>query len=256
MFTVKRNNIALFALAILSLFALSAQAQEKPKDEIKEFLGDSEFGLQRKIIKGGALGQKGLLTNEVETTDISDIITVDLIDPFANKTVSGTKTKLDPLDDGIDFTDEDITAENLSTFREKIEKYFSDIENQDDVDAVNLLNHLKIDRIISSPLKYIVIRGKKYEETDVIKVRVNRFADPQKFDDMLAGMSLGNEASSEEKEILEEIKAEALERYNSLNDATGASVTLNVINVIVNQISKQQVSFIIDDKEYKLVMKN
>lgn len=250
MFTHQRNNSFIIFAIFLLAFAPLAQAQEK-KDEIKEFLSESEFGLQRKLIKEGALGQKGLLSGAVEKKDIKDVLTVDLIDPFENKTVVGTKTDLDNLDDGIEFDEEDQTMETINSFRGKIEEYFEKIEGQQDIDMVDLLNHLKINRIISSPVKYVVIQGKKYYEGDTIKVRVNRFGDDSEFQAMLDSVKI-KAGNSEESELIEEMKAAALKRYNTLTTSKGSS--LNVIEISVDSIKKQEVSFIIDEKSYKLVM--
>ncbi|HAG52539.1 MAG TPA: hypothetical protein DCL21_02010 [Alphaproteobacteria bacterium] len=253
MFIMKRSNLSvLFAFAVFSLLSLNALAQEKTSDELKAFLSDSEFGLQRKVVKDAAVGQKGLITNTTETTDITDVISVDLIDPFANKAVKGTKKKLSRLDDGIDFTEEDIAAETLTSFRAKIEEYFAAIESQKDIDVVNLLNHLTINRIISSPLKYVSIMGKKYEEKDVIKVRVNRFNNDSEFQNMLNSMNVKTK-DSEEAELFEEMKRDAMIRYDALT--TNTDTALNIVKVKINEISKNKVSFIIDGKSYKLIMK-
>jgi len=253
MFIIKKSNLlALFVLAVFTLLSLNAKAQEKTSDELKSFLSDSEFGLQRKVVKDAAVGQKGLITNTAETTDISDVISVDLIDPFANKTVKGTKKKLSRLDDGIDFTEEDEAAETIATFRARIEDYFAKIESQKDIDIVDLLNHLTIDRIISSPLKYVSILGKKYEESDVIKVRVSRFNTDAEFENMISSMNVKTK-DSEEAELFAEMKRNALIRYDALT--TNTDTALNVVKVQISKISKNKVSFIIDGKSYKLVMK-
>lgn len=253
MFTIQKSNKLLALFIMLLGFASFAQAQEnRTKDGLKDFLSSSEFGIQRKVVKEAAIGQKGLLSGSVEKKDIKDVLSVDLIDPFENKTVVGTKTDLNKLDDGIEFAQEDEITESINSFRGKIEEYFEKIEQQQDIDVVNLLNHLKINQIISSPMKYVVIQGKKYEEEDTITVRVNRFGDDSDFQNMLNSVKVETE-NSEEAELLEEMKADAVIRYNSLT--SNLETALNIVKITISEISKQEVSFIIDEKTYKLIMK-
>lgn len=251
MYTVKKNNFALLILC-LTLLAVSARAQEK--DVVKDFLSDSEFGLQRAVIKAGASGQKGLIVNEIEQTTITDIITVDLIDPFANKTIKGTKTELAKLDDDIEFSQEDKVQKQLQDYREKVEEFFAKLESEDSSNAVEILNYLKVNRIVSSPLKYVVIMDKKYKEDDVLKIRVNKFVGVDTFEKMLDDMTLISDASTEDQEVLQELKDDSINRYLDLTENT--ETALNITKVEISEIQNQQVSFIIDDKVYKLVMKN
>lgn len=251
MFTHQKKNKVALVFIFVFIFAGFANAQNK-KDTLKDFLSDSEFGLQRKLVKDVAVGQKGLLSGSVEQKDIKDILVVDLIDPFENKTVTGTKTDINKLDDGIDFTQEDEIAESINSFRGRIEEFFEKIENQTDVDIVDLLNHLKINRIVSSPEKFVVIQNKKYQEKDVIKVRVNRFSDDSDFKAMLNSIKVKAE-NSEESELLEEMKEDATKRYNRLT--ANSETALNIVKINVEEIVNHQVSFIIDGKVYKLVMK-
>lgn len=251
MFIIKKNKfLALFLLVLM--FAFNAKAQEKTNNDIKEFLNSSEFGIQRRVVKEGAIGQKGLIAGSVEKTDIKDVLSVDLIDPFENKTISGTKTDLNKLDDDIDFDDEDILSESINSFRGRIEDYFIKIESQEDIDVINLLNHLKVSQIASSPTKYVIIQGKKYLEDDIIKVRVNRFNNDEEFQAMLNSAKVKTE-NSEEAELLAEMKDEAIDRYNDLT--TNSETALNIVKITVKEITKHEVSFIIDEKTYKLVMK-
>lgn len=248
MFTKKKNSI--FLIILVLLFAFNARAQEK--DDLKEFLSSSEFGLQRKVIKEAAIGQKGLTGAAVEETDIKDVLTVDLIDPFANKAIVGTKTKLENLDDGIEISEDEMIAETINSFRGRVEDYFASIENQTDIDFVELLDNLVISQIISSPNKYIVIQGRKFKENDEIKVAINRFNDDSEFEAMLDSIKVET-GNAEEAELLADLKLEAKERYASLTST--AADSLNTIKIKVQEITKHQVSFIIDEKVYKIIMK-
>jgi hypothetical protein len=221
------------------------------KKELKDFLSESEFSIQREIIKTDVIGQKGLLVGADKGTNIKDVLSVDLIDPFENKAVSGTKVDLSHLDDGINFDHDEELAESISTFRTKLEDYFIRIEKQEDIDVVDLLNHIKINRIISSPIKYVVIKNKKYQENDTILVKFNRFVDNSEFNEILNSIKVKTN-TAEESELLEQMKTDALKRYNDLTKNT--ETALNVIKITISEIDKHQVSFMVEGKLYKLVM--
>lgn len=254
MFIMRNNKLFYMFVCVLSIgVALPTLAQEQKNDSIKEFLKESEFGLQRKQTSGSAIGKKGLMVEEEKKADVSDLVTVDLIDPFQNKTIKGTQTDLEPLDDGIDLdVNDEKFQEDLISFRESIEEYFATIENKQDINPIELLNNLKINRLVSSPLKYVEIQGKKYSEKDIIKVRVNTFAKQEEFEQMLENVKFET-STAEEAEILEDLKSESLVRFNTLTQNT--ETALNIIKVEVKEIIKSQVSFLIDDKTYKIIMK-
>jgi hypothetical protein len=249
----KLNNLIFILLATFAGLSL-ANAQEQKAEKVKEFLKESEFGLQRKQTSQSVLGQKGFASEAEEKADIADIVSVDLIDPFQNITIKGTQTELTPLDDGIEI-DEELErarfAEEVEIFKEKIENYFATLESKENVNPVALLNSLTINKIVSSPLKYVTIKGKNYEEGDVIKVRVNISSSSEEFEEMLNNVEI-EAHNTQEEQILQELRTDALERFNQLTSNTGEAI--NIIKVEVNKIIKHSVSFLIDGKTYKIIM--
>lgn len=249
----KLTNIILILTALLASFSI-ANAQEQKQEKVKEFLKESEFGLQRKKESQTLLGQKGFASEAEEKADIADIVSVDLIDPFQNITIKGTQTELAPLDDGIEI-DEELErarfAEEVEIFKEKIQNYFDTLESKDNINPVAMLNSLTINRIISSPLKYVTIKGKNYSEGDIIKVRVNISSSAEEFEEMLNSVSI-QPHNPQEEQILEELKHDALARFASLT--TNTDTALNIVKVEVKEIIKHSVSFLIDGKSYKIIM--
>jgi hypothetical protein len=249
----KLTNIVLILTALLAS-ASFANAQEQKAEKVKEFLKESEFGLQRKKESQTLLGQKGFASEAEEKADISDIVSVDLIDPFQNITIKGTQTELAPLDDGIEL-DEELErarfAEEVEIFKEKIQNYFDTLESKDNINPIAMLNSLTINRIISSPVKYVTIKGKNYSEGDIIKVRVNTSSSAEEFEGMLNAVEI-QPHNEQEEQILMDLKTDALSRYTALT--TNTDTALNIVKVEVKEIVKHTVSFLIDGKSYKIVM--
>lgn len=246
---IMRNKFLVWLL-ILLISANFVQAQEKTDDDLKEFLQGSEFAIQRKVIKDGVVGQKGLAMEQEQET-VGDLFSSEVVDPFNNQTVT-TSVDYSELDDGIkdEELEEELDFDSIAELRSQIDILLVEAQKQSDFNPVDLLNSLKVDRIMTSPEKFVVIKGRKYSENDEIKIRFSSDESKIEFEATLDGLEVDTDTVEDQK-IVEELKEDALTRYDEI--VKSGKGTTEVIKI--SSIESKSVDFVINNKKYILKMK-
>lgn len=251
MYIVKNKTLLIFLVAVFSIFYVQSCFAQRERKEgnnkitVKEFLKGSEFALQREIVKTDSLGQKGLVHNKKHEKAV-DLFVSDVIDPFNNQRVSANVDI--PLDDGInEEIIPEVPLDEISIFTSEIDKLLSEVESRVKVNAIDLLNRLTVDRIITSPVKYVVIKGKKFLEKDEIVVKFSTDITREEFISRLDSISV-DITDSETGKIIESMKIDALKRYDEI--AGIGSSKSNIIKVEIKKIKTRTIEFSIKDKKY------
>jgi hypothetical protein len=248
MFMLKKNKVVIIALFGLCLTAFSVNAQIVDKQVMQEFSKDSEFVFQRKTVKTLNATQKGFSIETVANKDIKNLIKIDLIDPFENKSVKDVSINLELMGPMADYHD----SVGYKRTKKYIEMYFDNLINNYQIDFLEMLNHIKINRIISSPVKYVVIEGKKYNIQDSFMVQVNRLYDKEEFNEMVDALTIESD-SEDDQQGLDELKQLAIARYNEVINSIDNSD--DIVDVSIDNISSQTDEFLIEGKKYKITLK-
>jgi len=247
---IMRNKFFIWVL----LFILSisgVQAKEKEGSSVQKFLEGNELAVQRRMVDQRVMGQKGLVFKK-ETDSVADLMNSKLVDPFNNQVVSA-KIDFSYLDDGIrdeDLEDVETADDIMLTYRDKVDGILSDMEQKTGVNEIDLINRLKVDRIMTSPNKYVVIQKKKYYEKDEIDIEFIKQYSKEEFRVSLEEIGI-DAADKEEKVTMEEIKKEALEKYDEI---FGSGQSIRKL-VKIEKIASKSISLSINEKMYILKMK-
>lgn len=239
-----------FVIIVIFCFCVETvnAADKKDRQELQVFLKDSEFALQRQIIKQGVVGRKGIMQNTGEDS-VSELVTSQIIDPFNNTKI---ETKLDfELDDQIPNVEIDNEEDVIAIFRDQIDGLLSDLEDKVEVNPVEILNSLVIDRIMTSPNKYVIIRDKKYIVGNKIAIKLLNSISRVEFVESLDNIDVVTK-TPEEGRIVEDMKIDALKRYDEISE--GEMYRNNTIDVVIQQIATGRVEFSINNKTYIVTM--
>lgn len=253
MFTIKKNKFLLLLVFVLSAsFANAAQKGKKQDIKIKDFLESTEFAIQRQILRSDVSGQKGFVTKK-NTEKKEDLFGSDVSDPFNNQTVEAVM-EYKSLDDGIEeeeiLEQEDYSQDVVVLYREKIDEIMANLAKSMKVNPVDLLNSLTINRIMTSPKKFVVIKGRKYALGEQIDVRYSGKKSRTDFEAELDSINISTNTVEEQK-LIEEEKTQALDRFDEMM----SSGTVTKTAVRIKNISFRSVEFLINGKEYELKMK-
>ncbi|MCP4355177.1 MAG: hypothetical protein GY793_06015 [Proteobacteria bacterium] len=245
------QNRFIIALLVLVISAASAYAESKKDDSVKEFLEGRELAIERKQVNYNVVGQKGLIFKK-ETDSIAELIDSNLVNPFNNKIVSNA-IDLNYFESHSEYEleNEDVdNADVIMFFRDEVDAALGSVEQQTKVDELDLLNRLVIDRIMTSPDKYVVIQNKKYYKQDEIEVEFIKNSSFESFKQSLDDIDV-SEATSEEKIAIEDIKQEAMDRYNE--DFRSSQAIKRTIKI--ENIESRSIKLSVNEKTYLIKMK-
>lgn len=244
---MQNNKIFIFFIAFLLAANFAYAAKQETPAYIKEFMKNSEFMLQKKVVKANSFSNKGFIkSNNVNT--IENLIKVDLVDPFENKSIKGQQANLNLNL----ISDEYQESPSFLDIKTTIENYFKSLEENQNIDYVGLLDKITINRIVSSPLKYVIIEGKKYNINSKITVQVNSNYNQSEFNEMINSLQI-QDADEREQDALNNLKAEAFDRYQEVMSKSNRGDGL--VEILINDIRSHEIEFKIKDRKYKVVLR-
>jgi len=247
---ITRNRF-IISFLVLIIFVGTVHAEDKNNSDLQKFLKESELAIERKQVNYNVIGRKGLILKK-ETDSVAELVNSSLVNPFNNKVVSNVMD----FNYFEDNSEEELEKEKIANadivmfFRDEVDSVLGLVEQQIKVNELDLLNRLVIDRIMTSPDKYVVIKNKKYYKQDEIDVEFTKTSSLENFKHSLDNIDI-NKASSEEKIAIEDIKQEAINRYNDLFE-----VSQSIKRTIkIEDIDSKTVKLSVNKKTYLLKMK-